>query len=304
MYNEFYGLKEMPFSMTPNPQFFFESAKHVEALNTLKYVIEQRKGFVVITGDIGSGKTTVCRTLLNQLDAKVITALITNTHIISGKDLLYTVLEDLEIDFVPGSKARMLSQLNAFLIEQMRTDRNVVLIIDEAQNLSSSVLEGVRMLSNLETENEKLIQIIFVGQPELKKKLAQPNLEQLRQRVALYFQLTPLDFADTVHYVTHRLNVAGASATQQIFTKEALELIYKFSKGVPRLINQICDSALLTGYVYGTKSIDKNLMEEVIHESPITQIMKESPVDEKLQPAPEGFKIKEGNFIPNHKLIE
>ena len=274
MYTEFYGFKEMPFSMTPNPQFFFESAKHVEALNTLKYVIEQRKGFVVITGDIGAGKTTICRTLLNQLEEEVITALITHTHILSGKDLLYTILEDLEVDFIPGSKARLLSQLNLFLIEQMRNNRNVVLVIDEAQNLTTSVLEEIRMLSNLETEDEKLIQIIFMGQPELRKKLAQSSLEQLRQRVALFFQLTPLDAEDTTRYVQHRLKIAGASQDQQIFTEEARELVYQFSKGVPRLINQICDSALLSGYVYGTKLIDKSLMEEVIHESPITQIMK------------------------------
>ncbi len=274
MYSEFYGLKEMPFSMTPNPLFFFESAKHIEALNSLRYVIEQRKGFVVITGDIGAGKTTICRTLLSQLEAEVITALITHTHIISGKDLLYTVLEDLEIDFTPGSKARLLSQLNLFLIEQMRNNRNVVLLIDEAQNLSTSVLEEIRMLSNLETESEKLIQIIFMGQPELRKKLAQSNLEQLRQRVALFYQLTPLDQDDTTRYIRHRLKVAGAQEEQQIFTSEALELIYQFSKGVPRLINQICDSALLSGYVYGTKNVDKGLMEEVIHESPLTQIMK------------------------------
>ncbi len=148
MYHKFYGFKEAPFNMTPSSRFFYESSKHVEALSTLIYAIESRKGFVVITGDIGSGKTTVCRTLLNKLDARTRTALVTNTHI-SGKDLLCTILEDLGVEYAPGSKAQLLSQLNAYLIEQLRDDHNVVVIIDEAQNLKPAVLEEVRMLSNL-----------------------------------------------------------------------------------------------------------------------------------------------------------
>ena len=150
MYHKFYGFKEAPFNMTPNSRFFYESAKHIEALSTLIYAVESRKGFVVITGDIGSGKTTVCRTLLNRLDPKTQTALVTNTHI-SGKDLLIAVLEDLEVEYTHGSKARLLSQLDQYLIDQLRNDHNVVLIIDEAQNLKPAVLEEVRMLSNLET---------------------------------------------------------------------------------------------------------------------------------------------------------
>ena len=205
------------------------------------YAINERKGFVVVSGNVGSGKTTVCRTLLNQLNASTQTALITNSHI-GGKDLLYTILEELEVDFEPGSKARMLSQLNDYLIEQLRLNNNVVLIIDEAQNLKPNVLEEVRMLSNLETENEKLIQILFLGQPELKKKLAMPSLEQLRQRIAVYYHLTPLNQEDTTSYILHRLHVASGSH-KKYFTEEALALIYRFSKGVPRVINQICDSA-------------------------------------------------------------
>ncbi|MDP2654662.1 MAG: AAA family ATPase [Candidatus Omnitrophota bacterium] len=270
MYNKFYGFNESPFNMTPNSRYFFESAKHTEALSTLVYAIEQRKGFVVITGDIGSGKTTVCRALLNRLNAFTQTALITNTHI-SGKDLLCTVLEDFEVEYTPGSKARLLSQLNAYLIEQLRNDHNVVLIIDEAQNLSPSVLEEVRMLSNLETEHEKLIQIIFLGQPELKQKLAMPRLEQLRQRIAVYFHLTPLDKEDSLKYIRHRLHVASASG-REYFTEEALQRVYEFSRGVPRLMNQICDSALLSGFIYGASIIDEKIMQEVIKESPMEQI--------------------------------
>lgn len=270
MYHKFYGFKEAPFNMTPNSRFFFESSRHLEALSTLIYAIESRKGFVVITGDIGSGKTTVCRTLLNKLSASTQTALITNTHI-GGKDLLSTVLDDFEVEYTHGSKARLLSQLNQYLIEQMRNDHNVVLIIDEAQNLKPAVLEEVRMLSNLETENEKLIQIIFMGQPELKKKLALPKLEQLRQRIAVYYHLTPLTEEDTLKYITHRLFIASETE-RKYFTDEALRMIYQFSKGVPRLINQICDSALLNGFIYEKGMIDEKLMQEVIHESPTQQI--------------------------------
>ncbi len=273
MYHDFYGFRESPFNLTPNSKFFFSSTKHMEALSTLVYAIKERKGFVVITGNIGSGKTTVCRALLNQLDKNTQSALITNTHM-SGKDLLMSILEELEIEFVPGSKSKLLSQLNEYLIEQLRRNQNVVLIIDEAQNLSPAVLEEVRMLSNLETENEKLIQIIFMGQPELKKKLALPRLEQLRQRIAVYFQLTPLNEEETHQYILHRLKVASDSE-QEYFTPKALGMIYQFSQGVPRLVNQICDSALLTGYIMEKKVIDDQIMLEVIGESPMVQIIKD-----------------------------
>lgn len=290
MYHKFYGFKEAPFNMTPSSRFFYESGKHVEALSTLIYAIESRKGFVVITGDIGSGKTTVCRTLLNRLDPKTQTALVTNTHI-SGKDLLNAVLEDLEVEYTPGSKARLLSQLNQYLIEQLRNDHNVVLIIDEAQNLKPAVLEEVRMLSNLETENEKLIQIIFLGQPELKNKLALPKLEQLRQRIAAYYHLTPLSEDDTRKYILYRLKIAGGS-DKRYFTDPALDMIYRFSKGVPRLINQVCDSALLNGFIYEKDIIDEKLMQEVIHESPVQQIgetdVRKSKIDAEFEKIVDG----------------
>ncbi len=274
MYLKYYGFKEAPFNLTPNSRFFFQSAKHTEALSTLIYAIEERKGFVVITGDIGSGKTTVYRTLLNKLSATTQTAVINNTHI-SGKDLLTTILEDLEVEYKPGSKAKLLFQLNEYLITQLRNDCNVVLIVDEAQNLKPAVLEEIRMLSNLETEHEKLIQIVFLGQPELKKKLALPRLEQLRQRIAVYYHLTPLTEAETKEYILHRLKVASES-DREYFSPEALDLMYQHSKGVPRLINQIADSAFLNGFIYEKPVVDKALMQEVINESPTAQIVRQS----------------------------
>jgi len=274
MYNTFYGFKESPFNITPNSKFFYSSDKHAEALNTLVYAVQERKGFVVITGEIGSGKTTICRTLINKLDNSTETALITNTHI-TARDLFYMILDDLEVEFKPGPKATLLGQLNQYLIDQLRADKNVVLIIDEAQNLSPSVLEEVRMLSNLETESEKLIQIVLMGQPELKKKLALKRLEQLRQRVAVFYHLEPLTQGETKEYIVHRLKVAIGS-DDQFFTDEALNLAYQFSQGIPRLINQICDSALLTGYANDQKLIDEDIMLEVINESPTQQIIKET----------------------------
>ncbi len=270
MYYSYYGFKEPPFNLTPNSRFFFASNKHMEALDSLAYAINQRKGFIVITGEIGSGKTTVCRTLLNRLDKNTEVALITNTHL-NSRDLLITLLEDLEIDFQGGgSKARLLAALNDYLIAQAQRDHNVVLIIDEAQNLKPNVLEEVRMLSNLETETEKLIQIILIGQPELKQKLSLSNLEQLRQRVAVYFHLSPLNFEETKEYVRYRLKIASGG-DREYFTEEALREVYRFSNGVPRLINQICDFAFLTGYVNETETINGPTMQEVIVESPLQQ---------------------------------
>lgn len=270
MYHKFYGFNEPPFNLTPNSKYFFESAKHTEALSTLLYAINERKGFCVVTGNIGSGKTTVCRRLINELDAKTQVALITNSHL-SAKDLLINILDDLEIQYERGSKSKLHAQLNEYLISQLMRDNNVVLIIDEAQNLTPSVLEEVRMLSNLETENEKLLQIIFLGQPELKRKLAMPQLEQLRQRIAVYFHLTPLDETDAKRYILHRLKIASGNG-HEVFTDDAIKNIYRFSQGVPRLINQICDSALLTGYIGEKKQIDEVIIKEVIGESPMTQI--------------------------------
>jgi general secretion pathway protein A len=270
MYNDYYGFKKSPFNMTPNARFFFNSPKHTEALSTILYAIKERKGFVVITGDIGSGKTTVCRTVLSQLGSDTEYALITNTHL-NARDLMMTVLDEFGVEYTSTSKARLLAQFNSYLIEQMQRNKNVVLIIDEAQNLKPAVLEEIRMLSNLETDEDKLIQIVFLGQPELRKKLSLPRLEQLRQRVVVFFHLTPLSREDAVAYIYHRLLLASGSE-KAYFTHKAAMMVADASNGIPRIINQLCDSALLSGYVNEQRVIDVDLMEEVIAESPMAQI--------------------------------
>lgn len=267
MYEAFFGLKEKPFRMTPDSRYFYPSAKHTEALNHMVYAIEERRGFVVITGEIGSGKTTLSRVLFQKLDPRTRTAIVRNTNL-TAKDLIAAALDELEVSYRPGStKTQMIGALNGFLIEELREDNTVVLVIDEAQNLTPSVLEEVRMLSNLETETEKLIQIILMGQPELKAKLWLKELRQFRQRVTLHYHLGPLDDAETAAYVTHRMHVAGANGLP-VFTDPALTQVYAHARGVPRLINSVCDRALLTGYVNDTKTIDGGIIDEVAEELP------------------------------------
>ena len=219
---------------------------------------------MVITGEIGAGKTTVCRTLLNKLDLNTKVATITNTHLTS-RELVTEMLEEFEVDYKPGTKQKLLSQLNQFLINQLRNDINMVLIIDEAQNLAPTVLEEVRMLSNLETEKEKLIQIILMGQPQLKAKLENPKLEQFKQRIMVHYHLTSLNQEETEKYILYRLSLVNPNS-QQLFTPEAIAAIYKHSRGIPRLINILADSALLSGYVYETKQITEQIINEVIKE--------------------------------------
>lgn len=266
MYEKFYGLTEKPFGMTPDPKFFFPSKKHTDALDSLIYTVKERRGFAVITGEIGSGKTTICRTLLDRLDASTKVAMITNTHL-TNKQLISSVLEDLDIPSNPGTKSRLLSRLNKFLIEQLSLGIKVVLIIDEVQNLDLRVLEEVRMLSNLETEKEKMIQVILVGQPQLRDMLNSGELEQLRQRVCVQYHIDPLNRKETVEYIGHRLRVASSNEDRRVkFTREAMDEIYAYSGGIPRVINMICDSALLIGYATGTRRIMPRIIREVEQE--------------------------------------
>lgn len=262
MYAKFYGFATKPFNMTPDSKFFFASSKHEEALNRLLVAISEKSGFAVITGEIGSGKTTVCRTLLNKLDPTTKVGLILNTHL-GKKELLTTILEDFSIEYRSNSKTHLILALNNYLLEQARKDVNVVVIIDEAQNLTPSVLEEIRMLSNLETEDEKLVQIILLGQPELRKKLSHPKLEQFSQRIVFYYHLDPLDRQDTEAYIKHRIKTAGCQ-NEELFSPGAIEEIYRYSNGIPRLINLVCHNALITGLIYDSKQITNGIVLEAV----------------------------------------
>lgn len=283
MYEGFFGLREKPFRMTPDTRYFYRSPKHADALNHMVYAIEERRGFVVITGEIGSGKTTLSRVLFQKLDAATRSAIIRNTHL-TAKDLIAETLQELEIPYRPSStKTQLISALNEFLVEQLRHNNNVVLLIDEAQNLKPHVLEEVRMLSNLETETEKLIQIILMGQPELKSKLWLKELTQLRQRVTLHYHLEPLDEEETSGYVNYRLNIAGAR--MPIFQSAALGRIFHHTKGVPRLVNSLCDRALLAAYVDESKTIEADVINEVAGELPA---LIDSPIAAQVNGADRG----------------
>lgn len=261
MYEQYFGLKEKPFSLTPDPRFLFLSADHRGALDHLLYGIQRREGFLAITGDIGTGKTTICRVLLERLDPGVQTALILNP-LLNEREILSAILEDFGITY-PGQPPRktLIDLLNLFLLDQAKSGGAAVLIIDEAQNLAPNVLEQIRILSNLETDQEKLLQIILVGQRELREKLESKALRQLNQRISVRYHLAPLSPEETIRYIEHRLAVAGAKGGIE-FTAGAYQAIYHFSRGVPRLINLIADRALLAGYVAGSTCITKEMVSE------------------------------------------
>lgn len=264
MYREFFGLKEKPFNVTSDPNFLFLSHVHKEALSHLLYGIKEKKGFLEITGEIGAGKTTLCRALLSQLDKNTKTAFIFNSNL-PELQLLQSILEDFGITVVRKNKVSLFRQLNNFLIEEMSRGNNVVLIIDEAQNIKTRVLEEIRMLSNLETDKEKMFQIILVGQPELKNKLESAALKQLRQRIAVRFHISPLESEEIEKYIYHRLAIAGSKGDIQ-FHKDAMEKICSFTGGIPRVINMVCDKSLLAAYVAAVKDITLSMVESSIRE--------------------------------------
>lgn len=264
MYERYFGLKEKPFNVTADPAFLFFSRRHKEAFSHLIYGIKERKGFLEITGEIGTGKTTLCKVLLNSLDKDTRTALILNPDL-SKFQLLKAILQDLGVSVEKKPGTSLLTRLNEFLIQQLSQRNNVVLIIDEAQNLRVSLLEQIRLLSNLETEKEKLLQIVLVGQPELREKLKSPRLKQLRQRISVRYHILPLDRNEIDKYIGHRLSVAGSTNSVN-FNKEAIEEIYKHSQGIPRLINILCDKALLDAFTRETKSINREMIKECIEE--------------------------------------
>ena len=265
MYLEYYGFKALPFAITSDPSFIFFSRRHQEAFDHLLYGIRQRVGFVEITGEIGCGKTTLCRALLNHLGEDTKTAFIFNSSL-TETQLMQTLLHDLGLDPARKNRYGLFSELNRFLIEQLVKGNNVVLIIDEAQNLSIRLLEQVRMLSNLETEKEKLLQIILVGQPELRRKLDSPSLRQLRQRIAVRYHIGPLGPEEIGPYIRHRIVTAGANGAGPDFDAEALEEIGRYSGGVPRLVNILCDKALLLSFVQSTRRVTRGMVSKSVEE--------------------------------------
>jgi len=264
MYLEFYGLKERPFEPVPDPKYFFTSSKHKTALSYLEYGFLTHLGFIVITGEPGTGKTLLIKKFLT-LFRKVAVATITNTNL-DPLEFLQAVLQKFNISYNKNeTKAHLLDKLQKFLTHKYTEKQPVILIIDEAQNLPFEVLEEIRMLSNLQTEKENLLQIILVGQPALRNKLHHPSLKQLLQRVSLNYHLLPLEKTETEAYIKHRLKVAGAR-NADIFLPEAIEAIFKHTRGIPRLINTICDAALVYGFADELKIITENVINDVVKE--------------------------------------
>ncbi len=263
MYRKFFGLKEKPFEITPDPLFIYPSEKHEEALSHLKYAIREGKGFSVITGEAGTGKTTLVNLLLSTAGAKIRTSYIFNP-ILDQADFLNYICDDLGIESgAMKSRGQSLTALHNFLLDCFAKDEKVFLIIDEAQTLKPDLLQEVRLLTNLETSKSKLLHVIFIGQPELNKTLDEPQFRPLKQRITVRYHLPPLNRLETLRYIVHRLKMAG-SRNISIFDKAAVDKIYKYSKGIPRVINIVCDNALLTAFASGTHQIDKKIIREVI----------------------------------------
>jgi general secretion pathway protein A len=262
MYNQFYGFKEKPFEINPDPDFLFLSESHREALSHLIYATKERKGFTVITGEVGTGKTTLARAFLSRLNGQIKTAYIFNPNLTSI-DFLRYICEDLGIKGEKLSKGQYIAHLHEFLLDHYRRNEQVLLIVDEAQNLPQALLEEVRLLTNLETSKNKLLQVILIGQPELNNVLNDHQFRQLKQRVSLRYHLQTFNEEETRKYIESRLINAG-SADSHMFTAKALKKIYNYSNGIPRLINITCDNALLSGFTTGQKVIGDRIIGEVV----------------------------------------
>ena len=263
MYRSFFNLKDAPFNITPNPRFLLMTRHHREAYNALIYGIQQRKGFIQFTGEVGCGKTTICRAVLEFLGKSVDTALILNPSL-TETQLLRAILHDFGIEAKGRDRLAYIERLNEFLLQRTSEGMNVALLIDEAQNLSPQVMEQVRLLSNLETNSHKLIQIVLAGQPELEKRLDSPELRQLRQRITIRYHLPALTETEVAEYITHRLKMAGADETQVQFSGKAVEAVFKYSRGIPRMINAVCDSALMAAYVANARIVDPHCIRRAI----------------------------------------
>ena len=264
MYLEFYGLKQAPFDLTPNPRLLFHSGKHREAINHLLYGIRERKGFVQLTGEVGAGKTTLCRAMLEQLDGRFSTAVILNP-VLNANELMKAIATEFGLEAGNRDRLDAVAAISGFLLKQVEQGRDSVLIIDEAQNLTEDLLEQVRLLSNIETDDRKLLQVVLLGQPELRDRLNSHRLRQLRQRITVRYHLKPLTRFEVAQYVHHRLEIAGAKSVPH-FTRPALWRVYFYSRGIPRLVNAVCDKALLAGYVEHSGRITQRMVGRAIRE--------------------------------------
>ncbi len=264
MYTQYFGFSENPFNITPDPRFLYLTPGHREALAALVYGITERKGFVALTGEVGTGKTTLLYRLLDSLDDKVHTAYIFNTSA-TYRELLRNIMSELELPATGDDNFVIIDRLNRYLIERAVRGEIVALVIDEAQNLSEEVLEAIRLLSNLETRTAKLLQIVLCGQPELEGKLNATGLRQLRQRIGIMRRIEPLNDAERRDYVEHRVKMVGGNAAK-LFTPDAMSLLCVQSRGIPRIINVMCDNALLIGFAASRKKIDETIMLEAIRD--------------------------------------
>lgn len=262
MYESFFGLNKKPFDLVPNPDFLYLSRSHKRAVTYLDYGIRERTGFILLTGEIGSGKTTIIRDLIKKCSGAFVLSKVFNTRV-DSLQLLAMINDDFGLPVLGKDKITLLRELNDFLVERFGHGELPILVIDEAQNLSSELLEEIRMLSNLETDNAKLLQIILVGQPELKETLATREMTQLRQRISIGCHIHPLSREETEHYIYHRLEAAGNREAVN-FPQETFNIIYDYSRGIPRLINIICDFLMLSAFANQTKDIDVEMVREII----------------------------------------
>ena len=285
MYCEHYGLLKRPFEMTPDPAFLYLGDAHREGLATLLYGVQSGKGFVVLTGEVGTGKTTLLHALLGQLDSDTESAFLFNPRL-DILDFFAILFDEFGIGARCETKGEYLLALNRFLLSRLEKGQATILIIDEAQNLSPEMLEEIRLLSNLETATSKLLQIMLVGQPELNELLDRPELRQLRQRVALRHELRPFDAEETSDYIEQRIRRAGFTG-RQIFKKSGMREVFRVSKGTPRVINILCDSALLHGYSRDLKTLDAGAVREAAND---LGLVPQSPVESALQPSVSGFR--------------
>ena len=279
MYGKHFGLEELPFSVTPDPRFSYSNSLYREAFANLRYGIETRKGFIVITGEAGTGKTTLLRRLMRTVEATVHTAFIFNTHL-DVTELLRLVLSDLGVAHSANDRLTLMAQLNDYLIEQLHKDHVVSVLVDEAQDLSDAMLEELRLLSNLETDRAKLIQIVLMGQPELERKLDQPELRQLKQRVAVRCRLAPLRSDEVAPYINSRLQTVGYKG-KELFDFGSVQKIALYSRGIPRLINVICDNALLITYATSQSKVSAKTIDEVARDLQLVERSQVKTVEER-----------------------